>query len=393
MSRKFISFFERSTNGSIFIPEIDGLRFYAIITVVIFHLNTTFANQLELTDLGYSLLGGKDSIFSLGWWIIRLDMGVKVFFTISGFVLALPFLKKELLNGSKILMRDYFYRRLVRLEPPFILSLFFFLIVHLFILDGVFVDLIDNFFVGLGYSHVLLYGVPNPINPVTWSLETEAQFYLIVPFLFTLFFKNRSKILFFSIFFTLFLCSIFLRKYFIQHQIYNLSTSILAFLSNFLIGILLAYFYVLKKGFFLCKSIIWDIVGLGALFLQFYFYKPQHHFINNLIFNVSTFLFVLVAFKGILFNWVFTRPFVYIIGGMCYSIYLLHFPFFHLIIKYSYNLSLRLGYVYDLVLQLFICIPALLVVSSIFYLLVEKPSMNKSWPQKLRTIIMKVFYK
>lgn len=392
MSNKFLSLFQRSTNSSTFIPEIDGLRFYAIITVVIYHLNTAFANQLGLSDLGYSLLGGHSSIFGPGWWLVRFDLGVKVFFTISGFVLALPFLKNQLFNGSKVLMQEYFYRRLLRLEPPFVLSLFFFFMVHLFILDGVFLDLVDDFFVGLGYSHMLVYGVPNPINPVTWSLETEAHFYALVPILFTLLFHKRSKLWFFCIFSLLFFISIILRKYFIQNQISHLSTSIVAFLSNFMIGILLAYIYLSKKEFFLYKNSIWDLVGFIALFSQFYYYKPQHHYINNIIFNISTFLFVLAVFKGILFNWLFTRQLIYLIGGMCYSIYLLHFAFFHLIIKYTSSLSLGSGYFVDLILQTFICIPAILFISAIFYLLVEKPSMDKSWPLKLRKKFLQVFY-
>ena len=32
----------------------------------------------------------KETYMELGWWMIRLDLGVKVFFAISGFILALP---------------------------------------------------------------------------------------------------------------------------------------------------------------------------------------------------------------------------------------------------------------------------------------------------------------
>lgn len=89
----------RKTNYIHFIPEIDGLRFFAIATVVIFHLNTAFSREVGLTvERSIELLGGKNA-FSLGGILIRLDLVVKVFFAITGFILALPFLKA--LNENK----------------------------------------------------------------------------------------------------------------------------------------------------------------------------------------------------------------------------------------------------------------------------------------------------
>ena len=90
----FKKLLQRSTQSTSFIPEIDGLRFFAIITVVFFHLNTAYSRQIGMDDLAVGVMGGKENMWAPAWWIIRLDMGVKVFFAISGFVLALPFLKQ-----------------------------------------------------------------------------------------------------------------------------------------------------------------------------------------------------------------------------------------------------------------------------------------------------------
>ncbi len=71
-------------------------------------------------------MGGAKMNFSMAWCWVRLDLGVKVFFAISGFVLALPFLKYYLgISDKKVQLKSYFIRRLTRLEPPFIITLVF----------------------------------------------------------------------------------------------------------------------------------------------------------------------------------------------------------------------------------------------------------------------------
>ena len=92
----WLSYLSRKTSSSRFIPEIDGLRFIAIITVVLFHLNSALAKESGL-GLSNALMdmGGSKHMFSMAWWWVRLDLGVKLFFAISGFVLALPFLSSN----------------------------------------------------------------------------------------------------------------------------------------------------------------------------------------------------------------------------------------------------------------------------------------------------------
>jgi peptidoglycan/LPS O-acetylase OafA/YrhL len=114
---------QRNTTSTQFIPEIDGLRFFAIFTVLIFHLNTALLKQLQID---FKEVLSMDSFLNIGWWIIRLDVGVKVFFAISGFILAIPFLKQYLNVGKKVNLKDYFIRRLTRLEPPFTWCIYLF---------------------------------------------------------------------------------------------------------------------------------------------------------------------------------------------------------------------------------------------------------------------------
>jgi peptidoglycan/LPS O-acetylase OafA/YrhL len=336
-------------------------------------------------------MGGEYNCFSLAWWIVRLDLGVKVFFAISGFVLALPFTKYYLFkNSKKIQMKQYFLRRLTRLEPPFIITLiaFYFLHLLLFNVDGV--KWLVHLSAGIFYCHGFIFGRPNPIIPVTWSLETEAQFYIILPLIMIFLFSIRSiktRWLFIVLF--------FLISMFLKHNLNNnpfLNKSILVYFMNFQVGIILAWFYVKSPNWFLCKEFLYDIIGVFSLIGLFYFYKPQDDYLNQIFFNVSIFFFILSVFKSILLNWFFTRSLIYLIGGMCYSIYLIHYAFFHLSVKYTLNLwVLNVEYADNYLFQILLNIPLVILISTLFFVLFERPFMDKFWVRKLLKNEIKIY--
>jgi peptidoglycan/LPS O-acetylase OafA/YrhL len=379
----FISRIQRVTSSTSFIPEIDGLRFFAIFTVVVFHLNTAFSRQLGLPDLGLEELGGKDNFFQPAWWIIRLDLGVKVFFSISGFVLALPFLKQYLGLGPAINLRSYYLRRLTRLEPPFVLSLLFFMMVHHFVMEAEWGSLLPSLGAGLLYAHVLFFGEPSPINPVTWSLETEAQFYLLVPLLFTFFFAIRKAIWRIVALVMFSALAIWFKAYTFYNGLGHVGSTVLAFGTHFLTGILVAYLYLTRPALFKERFYWHDLTGVVALIGLFVFYKPQAFWLNNVLFNTCTFTLMFSAFRGRIFNRFFTWSPIYLIGGMCYSIYLLHYAFFHLWVKIGQYLVTGWGYKTDLIIQMLAGIPVVVLVSAVFFVIVEKPCMDKDWPKRL----------
>lgn len=387
-----INKFRRTTHSTSFIPEIDGLRFFAIVTVIFYHLNTAYLKNLGLTFTEWKVKMGTEDLTQPAWWFVRLDVGVKVFFAISGFILAMPFLKQYLNNGKKVQLGDYFVRRLTRLEPPFIISLIVFYVVQVFFLHEDFGALFPHFFAGLTYTHVFFYGEPNPINPVTWSLETEAQFYIILPFLMTLLFAIRLRLFRLLFIFLTILLSIYAKSYFFYEKVPYLESSIFAYLTNFASGVFFAWLFLSFQSFFKKdKHILFDLVGLVAIFMMFTWYKPQAYWLNNILLNLSILGLFLAVFKGQLFNWFFTRPWVYLLGGMCYSLYLLHFAFFFLVVKYSSKIPSMGNYWFDLMVQFVIVIPLFLVVAGIFFLLIEKPCMNKDWISNLmKTIKIKL---
>lgn len=331
-----------------------------------------------------------DNFLNLGWWVIRLDIGVKVFFSLSGFILSIPFLNFYFFNGTKISLRQYFWRRLIRLEPPFILSFLFFYFIHIVFLNESIASLMPNFLAGLIYSHGFIFGYNNPINPVTWSLEVEAQFYLLLPFLFLLLNLLKSNYLRFIVITLFFIISVWLKSFIYYNDLFFFNKSIFSFFTNFISGGFFAFLFLKYKFYFKNKNLLYDLIGFISIFFMFYFYKPQAHYISNIMLNLSVIILFISVFKGLIFNWFFTRKFIYLIGGMCYSIYLLHFAWFKFIIRYSINIFSHNQYWISLLFQLIIMLTTAILISSLFYILVEKPFMDKNWPKKIKNFRLKI---
>src|SRR5690349_2229113 len=107
----------RITSGSSWIPEIDGLRFIAIVLVVLFHLSA------EVTTKSGTHFNTQHWYESLFDFFGRGDIGVRIFFVISGFILGRPFARHYLLGQPKPSLRSYYLRRLTRLEPPYLINI------------------------------------------------------------------------------------------------------------------------------------------------------------------------------------------------------------------------------------------------------------------------------
>ena len=137
-----------------FIPEIDGLRFFAIFTVMIFHFITSYnesifeySNNKNLINNWVYFLQSSSNPFQFDWIYKRLDLGVKVFFAISGFILSIPFIKSK----GKINLKKYYYNRLIRIEPPYIITLILFYLVHVVVIGEDPLKYSFNLFLGLTY--------------------------------------------------------------------------------------------------------------------------------------------------------------------------------------------------------------------------------------------------
>ena len=369
---KYLARKSYSTN---FIPEIDGLRFLAILTVVLFHLQTHYFRTI---DANFKFEGITKSIHYL---ISKGGLGVNVFFGISGFILALPFAKRYF-NNQKVALKPYFIRRLTRLEPPFIISLIVLLIAQIVYFHTSFQELQSHFVASLFYVHFLVFGTWSTINPVTWSLETEVQFYIIAPLLF-LIFKQVNFIVrhlyFIGLIAVSILSTFFFKTWLIEHHLHK---SLLVYLPYFILGALFAEYYIVQihkkvKN----KSHVWDLFGITATIGLFIFHDNSNDLYK---FLQLAFLFIVFisTFRGKILNWFYTRKIIYTIGGMCYSIYLIHYALIAFLVKYSAKISFSESYIVNMMTQIVLVIPVILIASAIFFTFFEKPFMYKDWPKK-----------
>lgn len=363
-----LDYLKRITNSNNYIPEIDGIRFLAIASVVLMHLHTHLLAQLGIPSIEYE-----------EYWLTLVlrdgQNGVLVFFVLSGFILGIPFAKHQFKGGKKIKLGEFYLRRLTRLEPPYIILMIIFFVIHVSFLGAEISEFIPRLLAGLTYSHFFFYNTWNPILPVTWSLSTEIQFYVLIPFLARLY-RIKSVIARYTLIILIVLSFIYFGihgKDFIDT--FHLSKSIIYYASFFLLGLMLADLYVRKTEYFKKKHVCWDLVFVTTMAIVFIFGR-------DMVFPRYTRTFVMAplfisAFKGRYISRFLALKFVSITGGMCYSIYLLHFPIIHglfLFWKPSYD-----SYFESFLISSFVALPVIWFVSAVFFRIIEKPCMRGDW--------------
>jgi peptidoglycan/LPS O-acetylase OafA/YrhL len=145
-------------------PLFDGLRAIAAMSVLVYHAGA------------YSRV--NEGTGGLSPYLDRLNVGVAVFFVISGFLLYRPMLAARLGEGPPVRLRDYARRRILRIVPAYWVALTVLAIYPG--LTGVFTGrwwIYYGFGQDYGFSTIL-----NGIGPA-WSLGCEAVFYVLLPFL------------------------------------------------------------------------------------------------------------------------------------------------------------------------------------------------------------------
>jgi len=380
----FLDRFRRITSSDSFIPEIDGLRFFAILPVMLLHVYKHY--QRLFPDRIDEIIDQPFHTF-----LDFSGLGVEVFFVISGCILGMPFVSHALLGTRKVNIKRYFIRRITRLEPPFLICILGIYLAQVVVLKT---DLsgfeAGHFWATLTYTHSFIYGTWSPINPVTWSLETEVQFYILAPLLASLF-LIRKKLQRRLILAGIIIVWTTIRAYTnTAFETYHLANSVFYFICLFLVGFLFADLMLLdlKK---ITKGYLWDIVCMLSMCGIYLFAWKNHSPVLHLLFLASIFMFFVSVFKSILWNRFFTSKLITTIGGMCYSLYLLHYPLIVFLLPYTLKIQLFDDIRWNLLVQMVILIPLIIVITSVFFLAIERPCMRKDWPQRLYAKMKKLW--
>lgn len=300
-------------------PEIDGLRTFAVIPVILFHMD-------------YSFVKG-------GFY------GVNVFFVISGYLIT-KILTEDIENGS-FSMYQFWLRRVKRLLPLLLTVILVTLIfTPLFVFKPVIKDMSEDVFPALfsyfNYHALFDFGsywggaAENSFFLHTWSLSVEEQFYLLYPFF--LFFAHK-----------------YFKNFFIPILIITIAS------------LFLFFFYVkinrdVDTAFYILPTRVWELTigGLSGLITRqnLKYFKPQ----NFIYFPIIGVLFILLSY--ILGNrelWIFPvigssliiifcspndiigkilsmNIFVFI-GKISYSLYLWHWVIIVLFKNFQYQLQ------------------------------------------------------
>lgn len=352
--------FRRKTNSLNYIPVIDGIRFLAILLVFLFHAAQYFTKQWNAP---YSLNIFWDTLLENG------HKGVPVFFMLSGFIISLPFARYYLQQNKKPSLKSYYLRRLIRLEPPYLIAMTFFFVIAVSQQPGQWKFLLQSLGASYIYLHTILFRHFPYLNGVAWTLEIEVQFYCLAPLIFLVFKLpanvRRSLLLAGTVLFSLFpLVNPLPFK------------SLPDYLQYFLPGVLLADFYITGFPAFLRSKII---LPLSIVLLGYLLWLPlYHHRYTMPLFPLSIFLFLGMVLGNAGLTKAFSGRIITLIGGMCYSIYLIHGLLIIAIAPYVAKLRIPGGYVLNFLLQAGVYAMVTLIVCSAYFLLLEKPFMNRS---------------
>jgi len=361
----------RITSSGRFVPEIDGLRFFAIASVVGFHLNGYILARAPAHIAQPAALNPLSLFFAHG------DLGVRLFYVLSGFILAVPFAEHHLSGRPTVPLGKYFLRRVTRLEPPYIANLLF-CAAALALVDPGRGALLPHLLASIGYVHNIVYAAPSTINPVAWSLEVEIQWYILAPFVCSLLaIRNRAgrrAVLVGAIV----VCAAVASQLDVETWP-RFGRSIGGYGHFFLAGILLAEIYLLDWSKPSARPLAWDAAGLVGWIALW----PLETNASARPFVVAAVLLAYVgSFRGRWLNRVVSSPWIATIGGMCYTIYLYHTAVISAVGRFSIRWVLPGWYGWTVLVQVVVVGTALFLVSGVAFALLEKPFMVRNWPSK-----------
>jgi peptidoglycan/LPS O-acetylase OafA/YrhL len=257
---------------SIVLPLAFTLAFYLAVS----HFDRTqfpafydLAHHMSSAHINYASLDGVRGIavllvlldHGLGFFTGAGTAGVWIFFVLSGFLLAIPFVRKPEIAISGEYMGEYLLRRLKRIIPMY----YFFIIVTFFLFGKYNSGAVRHLLFLQGDGHL-------------WTIPQEMLFYLFLPVIMManyVFFRGRAVWIVAALAVIMVLANVYLDKSVMS--LYGLNMNKPAFVGIFICGILFSYLYhgvlihsnhpLLKSGAFRWLASVTGLVLLVGFFL------------------------------------------------------------------------------------------------------------------------------
>ena len=203
------------------------------------------------------------------------------------------------------------------MEPPFIICVTICFALFVAAKGLNFRELLPHYLATATYSHNIVYRSFSPINPVTWSLEVEIQFYLIAPLIARIFSVNRRAR-------RALLITLIAGASLLQPALRAIDTiNVLQFMQFFLTGFLLADIYVSDWKRAPTTGYLMDASGLAAL-AAVYWATGNHDYGSDrpawiAVSCLGLFVGCCAAFRGRITSRILSNPWIVVTGGMCYT--------------------------------------------------------------------------
>ncbi|MCU4329274.1 acyltransferase [Acinetobacter pittii] len=288
--------------------DINGLRAYAVILVVLFH---------------FGILG-----FSGGF------IGVDIFFVISGFLMTK--IITDQIQNKKFSLIKFYLARGIRILPALLFLTFIIAIIGWFILiPEEYKNYAKHAFSSINFLSNLIYykesgdyfsiDTHNKILLHTWSLSVEWQFYIILPIVLIFFSKiSKSKNIFSLLIVGSFVLSLILSYIITQKNqmfsFYMIPTRAWEMLAGGLV-----YLYCSKINLSQTNKYIFEYLGFSFIIISLILFKSTSPWpsINATLPVVGTMLIIISNNQHSLL----TKPKLFqFFGNSSYSIYLWHWP-------------------------------------------------------------------
>lgn len=361
--RSFINSFVRKPASGVYYPEIDGLRFLSLVLIITSHVFVAWRRTVLHTNTSIASSWPKPLLFILN----NGESTVIFFFVLSGYIISYPFVRSYV-KGKSLSLKNFYLRRLVRIEPPYFILTTAFLLVYLakgwyhIHYYG------PHYAASMVYLHNIIFPKVYGLNDVTWTLEVEIQFYMLAPLfcqVFRLHGRMRNAVLF------LLTCILLALPYYIKLPFISLFN----FAGYFFVGMMVANATVhggeLLKKYYLPIKII---TGVALFFLLF------GYFIRWDIFLLFLPLTLFCVSYGVLNTGFWKRIFSYglfpVIGGMCYTTYLLHNLFITFI--FLYGIYIPGQSITALLLNIGWMMIVIFIIGAVVFKIVEQPFMKFS---------------